>query len=31
MDIFKMITEQITKEDTLNKLGKSVGAQPAQV
>ncbi len=31
MDIFKMITDQIGNQDTLNKLGQSVGAEPSQV
>jgi len=31
MDILKMITEQMSKPETLNKLGQTVGADPSQV
>lgn len=31
MDIMKLITEQITSQNTLSKLGGSVGAEPSQV
>lgn len=31
MDLFKIITEQVSKPGTLGKLGKSVGMEPSQV
>jgi hypothetical protein len=31
MDVLKLITEQMNNQDTLSKLGQSVGAEPAQV
>lgn len=31
MDILKLITEQMNDQDTLKKLGQSVGAEPSQV
>jgi hypothetical protein len=31
MDVLKLVTEQINSKETLSKIGKSVGAKPAQV
>ncbi|MGD9676955.1 MAG: DUF937 domain-containing protein [Vulcanibacillus sp.] len=31
MDIFKLINDQLNNQDTLKKLGQSVGAEPSQV